>query len=150
MVRLQLILFSKRTGAFLFRTFGGFLHVPTTQIYCLTGAMIIETHNEYIIYLNNTTRSSTVHSMFALKISQQGHNVQDQIVLNKAFTCSLSTLQGRRSVLPWLAVMSRGAERKVGMSRPWSGPTPSSCRSLRWRSSSASSYSAYSSSCSRS
>jgi hypothetical protein len=25
------------TGAFLFRTFGGFLHVPTTQIYCLTG-----------------------------------------------------------------------------------------------------------------
>jgi hypothetical protein len=46
--RLQLILFSKITGAFLFRTFGGFLHVPTTQIYCLTGAMISETHNNNI------------------------------------------------------------------------------------------------------
>jgi hypothetical protein len=58
-VRLQLILFSKRTGAFLFRTFGGFLRVPTTQIYCLTGAILSETHitNKY---LNNTTRSSTI------------------------------------------------------------------------------------------
>jgi len=35
-VRLQLIFFYKITGAFLFRTFGGFLHVPTTQIYFLT------------------------------------------------------------------------------------------------------------------
>ncbi len=43
MVRRQLILFSKITGAFLLRTFGRFLHVPTTQIYCLTGAIIIET-----------------------------------------------------------------------------------------------------------
>ncbi len=32
MVRLQLILFPKITGAFLFRTFGGFLHVPTTDL----------------------------------------------------------------------------------------------------------------------
>jgi hypothetical protein len=39
MVRLQLNLFSKRTGAFLFRTFGGFLLVPTTQIYCRSGAV---------------------------------------------------------------------------------------------------------------
>jgi hypothetical protein len=38
MIRLQLILFSKIAGAFLFRTFGGYLLVPTTQIYCLTGA----------------------------------------------------------------------------------------------------------------
>jgi|LakMenEpi03Aug12_release.lakeMendotaPanAssembly.Ray.scaffolds.fasta_scaffold2347066_1 hypothetical protein len=30
-------------------TFGGFLHVPTTQIYCLTGALISETH----IFFNN-------------------------------------------------------------------------------------------------
>ncbi len=36
-------LFSKITGAFLFRTFGGFLHLRTTQIYCLTGAIIGET-----------------------------------------------------------------------------------------------------------
>jgi hypothetical protein len=43
-VRLQLILFYKITGAFLFRIFGGFLHVPTTQIYCLTGPIISETH----------------------------------------------------------------------------------------------------------
>jgi hypothetical protein len=43
-VRLQLILFSKVTGAFLFRISGGFFHVPTTQIYCLTGAIISETH----------------------------------------------------------------------------------------------------------
>jgi hypothetical protein len=28
----------------LFRTFGGFLHVSATQIYCLTGARISETH----------------------------------------------------------------------------------------------------------
>jgi hypothetical protein len=54
MVRLQLILFSKITGAVLFRIFfGGFLPVPTTQIYCLTGAINSETHtctlyNEYI------------------------------------------------------------------------------------------------------
>jgi hypothetical protein len=50
-VRLRLILFSKVTGAFLFRTFGRFLHVPTTQIYCLTGAIFSETHitNTYIL-----------------------------------------------------------------------------------------------------
>ncbi len=57
-VRLQLILFSKIIGAFWFRTFGGFLHVPTTQIYCLTGTIISETH--IIIIINNTTRSSTL------------------------------------------------------------------------------------------
>jgi hypothetical protein len=50
-VRLQLILFSKITGAFLFRTFGGFLHVPATEIYCLTGAIISETRIRNI-YLN--------------------------------------------------------------------------------------------------
>jgi hypothetical protein len=59
MFRLQLILFSKITGAFLFRIFGGFLHVPTTQIYYLTGAIISETRITNI-YLNNKTRSSTV------------------------------------------------------------------------------------------
>ena len=51
MVRLQLILFSKITGAFLFRTFGGFFHVPTLQIYCLTDAIISETRLTNI-YLN--------------------------------------------------------------------------------------------------
>jgi hypothetical protein len=53
MVILQLILFS--SGAFLFRTFGGFLHVPTTQINCLTGAIIRETHipNIYLKVLGN-------------------------------------------------------------------------------------------------
>ncbi len=51
MVRLQLILFSKITGAFLFRTFGGFLHALTTQIYCLTGTIISETRITNI-YLN--------------------------------------------------------------------------------------------------
>jgi hypothetical protein len=50
-VRLQLILFSKITGVFLFRKFGGFLHVPTTQIYCLTGAIISETHIIIITYI---------------------------------------------------------------------------------------------------
>ncbi len=39
----KLILFSKRTGAFLFWILGRFLHVPTTQIYRLTGAIISET-----------------------------------------------------------------------------------------------------------
>jgi hypothetical protein len=58
-LRLQLILFSKKTGAFLFRIFGGFLHVLTTQIYCLTGAIISETHI-IIITIHNTTRSSTI------------------------------------------------------------------------------------------
>jgi hypothetical protein len=58
-VRLQLILLSKITGAVLFRIFGGFLHVPTTQIYCLTGAIISETH-KIIITIHNKTRSSTV------------------------------------------------------------------------------------------
>jgi hypothetical protein len=45
MVRLQLILFSKRIGAFKFLTFAGFLYEPTTQIYCsvLTGTIISET-----------------------------------------------------------------------------------------------------------
>ncbi len=42
----------------MFRTFGGFLHVPTTQINCFTGAIISETHI-IIITINNTTRSST-------------------------------------------------------------------------------------------
>jgi hypothetical protein len=42
-VRLQLILFFTITGAFLFRIFGGYLHVLTTQIYCLTGAIFSET-----------------------------------------------------------------------------------------------------------
>jgi hypothetical protein len=53
MVRLQLILFSKRTGAFLFRIFRRFLHEPTTstQNYCLTGAIISETRTTNI-YLN--------------------------------------------------------------------------------------------------
>jgi hypothetical protein len=50
-VRLQLILFSKITGAFLLQTFGGFLHVPTTQVLCLTGAIISETRIANI-YLN--------------------------------------------------------------------------------------------------
>jgi len=52
-VRLQLILFSKITGTFWFRIFGGFLHVPTTQIYCLTDAVISETH-KIIITIHNT------------------------------------------------------------------------------------------------
>ncbi len=43
-VRLRLILISKETGAFYFQTCVGFLPVPTTQIYCLTGAIISETH----------------------------------------------------------------------------------------------------------
>jgi hypothetical protein len=55
-VRQLLILFSKITGAFLFRKSGRFLHVPTTQIYCITGAM--ETH-KIIIAMHNTKRSST-------------------------------------------------------------------------------------------
>jgi hypothetical protein len=54
-----LILFSKITDAVLFRTFGGFLHVPTTQIYCLTGAIISETHITKI-YLKYNARSSTL------------------------------------------------------------------------------------------
>jgi hypothetical protein len=57
-VRLHLILFSKITGAFLFRIFGGFLHIPTTHIYCLTGAIISETHI-IIITIHNPPRSST-------------------------------------------------------------------------------------------
>ncbi len=50
MVRLQLTLFSERTGAFLFRTFGGFLYVSTTLVYCLTGAIVHQrdTYNEYV------------------------------------------------------------------------------------------------------
>ncbi len=36
-VRLQLILFSKETGAFQFQTFVRFLPVPTTQFYCVVG-----------------------------------------------------------------------------------------------------------------
>ncbi len=55
MVRLQLILFSKRTGAFQFRTFGGFVHVPSTQIYCLSGAIISQTHITNI-YLNTVAQ----------------------------------------------------------------------------------------------
>ncbi len=58
--RLRLILFSKITSAFLFRIFSGFLHVPvpTTQIYCLTGAIISETHI-IIKTIHNKTRFST-------------------------------------------------------------------------------------------
>ncbi len=59
MVR-QLILFSKITGALLFRTFGGFLHVPTTQIQCLTGAIISETRIITNIYLKYYVQSSVV------------------------------------------------------------------------------------------
>jgi hypothetical protein len=51
MVRLQLILFSKITGAFLFRTFGGFLYVPTKQICCLTGAIISEARMTNGLYI---------------------------------------------------------------------------------------------------
>jgi hypothetical protein len=58
-VRLNLIFFSKITGAYLFWSFGGFLLVPTTQIYCLTSAIISETHI-IILIINNTTRSSTI------------------------------------------------------------------------------------------
>jgi hypothetical protein len=35
----------------LFLTYGGFLHIPNTKIYCLTGAIISETH--IIIIINN-------------------------------------------------------------------------------------------------
>jgi hypothetical protein len=54
---LQLILFSKITAAFLFRTFGGFLHVPTTHIYCLTDAIISETRitNIFKYYVLSST-----------------------------------------------------------------------------------------------
>ncbi len=55
----------KRTGSFLFRKSGGFLLVPTTQIYCLTGAILSETHITNI-YLNNTTWSSTMLYIQAL------------------------------------------------------------------------------------
>jgi hypothetical protein len=61
MVKLLLILFSKITGAFMFRIFGGFLHTPTTQIYCLTGAIISETHI-IVITIHNTTRYSAVQT----------------------------------------------------------------------------------------
>jgi hypothetical protein len=56
---LELISFSKITGAFLFRIFGRFLHVPTTQINCLVGAIISETHI-ILITIHNTTRFSTL------------------------------------------------------------------------------------------
>jgi hypothetical protein len=69
MVRLQLILFSQRTGTFLFRTFGGFLLVPTTQIYCLTGAIISETpYNNNTVLIINTARSSTSASIFFINL----------------------------------------------------------------------------------
>ncbi len=55
-VRLHLILFSKITGAFLFRIFGGFLHVTTTHIYCLIGAIIAHI---IIITIHNPPRSYT-------------------------------------------------------------------------------------------
>ncbi len=63
---LQLILFSEITVAFLFRIFGGFLHVHTTQIYCLTGAIISETHI-IIITIYNTTRSPTRGNFSSMK-----------------------------------------------------------------------------------
>jgi hypothetical protein len=56
-VRQQLNLFSKITGAFLFRKSGRFLHVPTTQIYCLTGAIISEIQT-IIVTMHDTKRSS--------------------------------------------------------------------------------------------
>ncbi len=58
--RLQLILFSKITGAFLFRIFSGFLHVPTTEIYCLTSAIISETHIIIIAIHNKTIPHNTL------------------------------------------------------------------------------------------
>jgi hypothetical protein len=64
--RLQLILFPEITGEFLFRIFGGFLHVHTTQIYCLNGAIISETHI-IIITIHNTTRSSTKGNFSSMK-----------------------------------------------------------------------------------
>ncbi len=64
--RLQLILFSEITGAFLFRIFGGFLHVHTTQIYCRIGAIVSETH-KIIITIYNTTRSSTKGNFSSMK-----------------------------------------------------------------------------------
>ncbi len=57
-VRLQLILVSKITGAFVFRIFGGFLYLPTTQIHCLIGAIISETHI-IIITIHHRTPFST-------------------------------------------------------------------------------------------
>ncbi len=48
-VRLRLILFSKITRTFLFRIFGGFLHVPTTQNY--TGAIISDTRITNTVYI---------------------------------------------------------------------------------------------------
>ncbi len=39
----------KELAHFLFQTFGGFLYVPTAQIYCLTGAIISETRR--MIYI---------------------------------------------------------------------------------------------------
>jgi hypothetical protein len=77
-VRLQLILFFTITRAFLFRTFGGFLHVPTTKVYCLTGAIISETH-KIIITINNTTRSSTVP--LKPSIHYQRHGVMHSSIL---------------------------------------------------------------------
>jgi hypothetical protein len=82
-VRRRLILFSKIPGAFLFRIFGGFLHVPSTQIYCLTGAIISETHI-ITTTIHNTKRSSTpsqiqgvqfcVFSMYSVLLVQHLYN----------------------------------------------------------------------------
>ncbi len=54
-------LFSKIIGAFLFRIFGGFLHVPTAQIYCLTGAIIRETRmtNIYLDTIHDPPQCNT-------------------------------------------------------------------------------------------
>ncbi len=83
-VRLHLILFPKITGAFLFRIFGGFFHVPTTQIYCLTGAIISETHI-IIITRHNTKRSSTI-IYFLLKYSLFPYMLMQQEILH-SFVC---------------------------------------------------------------
>jgi len=73
MVRLQLILFSNITGTFLFRTFGGFLHVPTctTQIYWLSGAIISETRITNIYFKYNAWSSTVRHLKFRLTIHRK-------------------------------------------------------------------------------
>jgi hypothetical protein len=44
----------------MFRIFGGFLHIPTTQIYCLTGVIISETHIIIIIITIHNTKYSII------------------------------------------------------------------------------------------
>jgi hypothetical protein len=60
MVRLQLILIPlKELAHFCSEHLVNFSMYPTTQIYCLAGAIIRETH-KILIIINNTTPSSTV------------------------------------------------------------------------------------------